>query len=148
MNFQFYGYTVRQTTLEDEALARRWTDPALDPAFWLKQGNGRESFLVSLDSGLRTDLAFFQVEHRWATQVRLHFQASPVASPKKILRGITKLIPLIEKALALRGVRAIFFTSHSLAMVAFMEKRGYRLQPNIDGGADGVVMAKGINVRA
>lgn len=91
-------------------------------------------------------IALFQVEYRWSTQVRLHFQASPVASPKKILRGITMLVPLIEKGLASGGVRHIFFTSHSLAMIAFMEKRmGYRLAQNTDGGVDGAVMFKEIS---
>ena len=91
-------------------------------------------------------LAFFQRERVNATQVRLAFQASPVASRKKILRGITKLVPLMEKGLASGGVRHIFFTSHSLAMIAFMEKRmGYRLAQNADGGLDGAVMFKEIS---
>lgn len=52
------------------------------------------------------------------------------------------LVPLIEKALALRGVRAIFFTSHSVAMAEFMQRLGYRHAG--DGGDDGMMMAKGI----
>lgn len=200
MNFQFYGYTVRQTTVKDLELSVEWckslplqeTNRDLGSAltswtkqanFWIKQGGGCESFLVSeagqarckcghrntpdhyltsqdeegelwcLECSCREywngyenlPLGFFQIQHIGkGDQVRLAFQASPVARPKKILRAITKLVPLIERALCLRGVRAIFLTSHSLTMVAFMENLGYSLQPNIDGGADGVVMAKQI----
>jgi hypothetical protein len=131
--------------------------------FWIEASPGRENFLVSerrdeislathsgapkVVYGNRYPLAFFQTQTvgTGRDQVRLAFQASPVASPKKILRGITLLVPLIEKALALRGIKHIFFTSHSLTMVAFMEKLGYSLQPYLDGGADGVVMAKEIS---
>lgn len=146
MKAQFYDYMVHTTTKEDLPLASAWTPVALNALFWLQQGSGVESFLV-LESDL--PLGFFQTQHVGrGDQVRLLFQASPSASRKKILRAITKLVPLIEKGLALRGVRAIFFTSHSLAMVAFMEKLGYQLQPYLDGGADGVVMAKGIGATA
>lgn len=150
MNFQFYGYTLRETTEADALRAYVWASSmnSQNYRFWLKREKGIENFLVS-HGRLWTEtepepLAFVQVETIERDQVRLHWQPSPKASPKKLLRGITKLVPLIEKALAVRGVRAIFFTSHSLSMVAFMEKLGYRLQPNIDGGADGVVMAKEI----
>ena len=144
MNFQFYGYSLRTTGEGDLALALAWTralpgGAALDAGFWLRQGEGRESFVVTEGA---EPLAFFQVEHRWRTQVRIHFQSSPAASPKKILSGLTKLVPLSERALALRGVRAVFFTSHSAAMATFMEKRlQYRLA-QMDGGADGAVMFK------
>jgi hypothetical protein len=134
VNFQFYGYTVRETVPSDWELAGSdfWINSSEEPR--------RENFLV-MASGKPS--AFFQVERVTPAQTRLHFQALPSANPKKILRGITKLVPLIEQALCLRGVRHIFFTSHSLAMVAFMEKRlGYRLAKNTDGGADGVVMFK------
>jgi hypothetical protein len=150
----FYGYTVRATTNADLALAVEWTPRALDARFWLKQDEGRQSFLAfEVKEGLDTvpgyeawTLAFFQVEHVKRDQVRLHFQASPFASRKKILRGITLLVPLIEKGLASGGVKHIFFTSHSLAMIAFMEKRmGYRLAQNTDGGVDGAVMFKEIS---
>ena len=157
MNFSFYGYTVRATTEADLALATEWcgikpiggnsalaerirTSPG---RFWIdsKDEPRRQNFLVSKDG---EPIAFFQRERVNATQVRLHFQASPVASRKKILRGITMLVPLIENGLALGGVKHIFFTSHSLAMIAFMEKLGYSLRPGVDGGADGAVMAKKI----
>jgi hypothetical protein len=146
VNFQFYGYTVRETTTEDTLRAYAWTRSS-DWGFWLQQGHGRESFIVF--EGER-GLAFFQIEHvgeggvpPMTDQVRLHFQAAPAASPKKLLLAITRLVPLIEKALALRGVRAIFFTSHSPAMAHFMaEHHGYERAG--DGGVDGVVMAKRI----
>jgi hypothetical protein len=156
MNFSFYGYTVRATTEADLALATEWcgikpiggnsalaerirTSPG---RFWIdsKDEPRRQNFLVSKDG---EPIAFFQRERVNATQVRLHFQASPVASRKKILRGITMLVPLIENGLASGGVKHIFFTSHSLAMIAFMEKRmGYWLARNTDGGVDGAVMFK------
>jgi hypothetical protein len=153
MTFQFYGYTLRSTTEADALLAFAWTGRwnqrggggmAKEDGyrFWLKQGEGRESFLVTRNT---EPLAFVQTEHLPGNVVRLHWQPSPVASPKKLLRGITRLVPLMEAGLSLSGVRAIFLTSHSLTMVAFMEKLGYRLQPNVDGGADGVVMAKELN---
>jgi hypothetical protein len=181
MNFCFHGYTVRATTEADLALALAWTLPALDARFWLKQDEGRQSFLVIEAGEARCKcghlnipdhyltsqdeegelwclkcscreyreeqgnlpIAFFQTQtvgtHR--DQVRLAFQASPVASRKKILRGITRLVPLIEKALALRGVRAIFFTSHSPQMAYLMHRRhGYRYE-SFDT-ADGLIMAK------
>ena len=134
---EFYGYRVRSTVEDDWRLAKAWSPEGSAYHFWLLQGFGRESFLVSAGEEL---IAFFQVEHRWMTQARLHFQSSPHASRKKILRGITKLVPLIEKALVLRGVRAIFFTSHSVAMSNFMEGMGYH--PAGSGGEDGLIMAK------
>jgi hypothetical protein len=148
MTFEFYGYRVRSTRwMDDLGLAVEWAGRENDPCFWLRQSKGRESFLVSRGNP-EEPLAFFQIEHvGHGDQVRLHWQPSPAASPKKLLRGITKLVPVIEKALTLRGVRVIFFTSKSLAMVNFMEKLGYRLYPGMDGGADGVVMAKEIESR-
>lgn len=137
----FYGYTLRSATADDLLLALVWvTDLAiirgvpLDPTFWLKG----ESFLVSHRG---EPIAFFKVEHVKPVEVRLYFQASPIASPKTILRGITMLVPLIERGLHLRGAKAIFFTSHSLAMSAFMEKRlGYKDTGRVT--ADGLVMWK------
>jgi hypothetical protein len=165
MNFQFYGYILRSTTEDDLELAALWTgrndlmasveENWADLAkahFWLMQGKGRQSFLVS--QALSPDgaparpceaLAFLQVE-MVDGDARLHWQPSPVASAKKLLRGITLLVPLMEKGLASGGVKHIFFTSHSLTMVTFMEKRlGYRLAKNTDGGEDGVVMFKEIS---
>lgn len=130
----FYGFTLRATNDDDLALAAEWTRSALLGAFWLNP----QSYLVSLHE---EPIAFFQVEHtRPVVEVRLHFQASPITSPKKILRGITKLVPLIERGLHLRGAKAIFFTSHSLAMSAFMEKLGYEGTGRVTG--DGLVMWK------
>jgi len=147
MSGNFYGYTVEKTQERDMFLLLAWSTDGFSIKaeerlrFWLKQGDGCESFVVR--EGKNT-LGFFQAEHVGAgDQVRIHMQASPLASPKAILRGISKLVPLIEKALALRGVRAIFFTSHSSAMAQFMaERHGYERAG--DGGADGMIMAKGI----
>lgn len=139
MTFQFYGYTVRSTVEADRTLAASWSFTPLKADFWLRQ-DGCENFLVTSDE----PLLFFQTEHvGQGDQVRLHWQPSPTASPKKLLTALTMLVPLVEKALALRGVRAIFFTSHSDAMCCFMRKRlGYRYAG--DGGMDGVMMSKGI----
>ena len=161
MKFYFHGYTVRLTSEADLPLAIAWSARALDAGFWLKQEPGCESFLVSErvdEKSLASHpamskvvyeneypIAFFQTQHVVGarSQVRLTLQASPAASPKKLLRAITKLVPLIEQALSLRGVKAIFFTSHSAAMASYMAKHhGYRYAG--EGGADGVVMAKRI----
>ena len=114
MRFSFYGYTIRATQPADLELA--------GDVFWLKREPGRENFLV-LEG--ETPLGFFQTQHvGQGDQVRLHFQAGPAAKAKNILRAITKLVPLIEKALVLRGVRAIFFTSHSLAWLPACRRFG------------------------
>jgi hypothetical protein len=145
---EFYGYTVRKTDLFDDVdngLAMACAGPALAEYdrilnFWFKPG--RENFIV-----LQGDepLGFYQIETVGrADQVRIHMQAAPAASPKKILAAITKLVPLLEKALAGRGVRAIFFTSKSEAMAQFMAQR-FRFEYAGDGGGDGVIMAKGIS---
>lgn len=137
MRFDFYGYTVRTTTVTDAPLASQYTNRG-NPGFWLAQSHGRESFLATRRG---EPIAFFQVEHVERFQARLHFQAFPEASAKTVLRGVLKLVPLIEKALALRGVRAVFFTSHSEAMSSFMRHNlGYT--PAGDGGRDGMMMAK------
>lgn len=134
----FYGYTLRKTVELDYILAMAWF-PESNYRFWINQPR-RENFIVSEGD---EPIAFFQIEHVKADQARIHFQSSPLVNPKKILRGITKLVPLIEKALALRGVRAIFFTSHSDSMAAFMDKRlGYQYAGW--GGADGMMMAKNL----
>ncbi len=141
MEFHFYSYTLRLTNENDLPLAISWSAIGITAGFWLRQGEGRESFMVFQD---REPLVFFQTEHvGQGDQVRLHWQPSPAVSPKKLLRALTRLVPLVEKGLALRGVRAIFFTSHSAAMIRFMEKRlGYNYAG--DGGLDGTMMAKGI----
>jgi hypothetical protein len=141
VTFQFFGYTMRTTDERDRALALAWTSRAMDAGFWLKQEPFRESFIVLRD---KTPIALFQSEHvAKRDQVRLHFQASPEIHPKNVLSAVIKLVPLIEKGLALRGVKAIFFTSHSKSMATFMQKHlGY--QQAGEGGADGVIMAKGI----
>lgn len=139
---EFYGYTLRPTTDKDLPLAIAGSAIALTAGFWLRQGEGRETFIVF--ERREYPLAFFQTEHvAQGDQVRLHWLPMPDASPKRLLRALTRLVPLIEKGLALRGVRAIFFTSHSSAMTKFMEKRlGYSYAGN--GGCDGVMMAKGL----
>jgi hypothetical protein len=147
MTFLFYGYECRNTCAGDLPLLMAWTRAlpggrarAMDMGFWLKQGDGRQSFLVSQEG---EPLAVFQAHHVQRDQVRLHFQASPTASPKKLLRGITKLVPLIEQALRLRGVAAIFFTSKSLAMAGFMYvHHNYEWLGKVGSGEDGWVMAK------
>jgi hypothetical protein len=137
---EFYGYTLRKTGPEDTVQAFAWTR-STEWGFWLRQEPGRESFIVF---EANQALGFYQVEHVGAgDQVRLHMQASPLASPKNLLRAITRLVPLIEKALAGRGVRAIFFTSKSSAMAHFMARLGYEYAGA--GGADGMIMAKGIS---
>jgi hypothetical protein len=141
MKYQFYGYEVRSTSEADLALAIAWTTPA-NPRFWIEDSWGyrRQNFIV-LRNG--EPLGFFQKETVSADQVRLHMQASPAASPKKILRGITMLVPLIEKALALSGVKHIFFTSKSAAMAAFMaDKMKYHYAGR--GDIDGMVMVKAL----
>lgn len=141
MTFQFYGYTLRQTNHDDLRLAIAWSKMVLQAGFWLMQGDGRESFLVTYrDQGI----AFFQIQHVGeGDQVRLHWQRSPEVGAKSLLRALTMLVPLIEKGLALRGVKAIFFTSHSSSMARFMADRfGYTYAG--DGGADGMMMSKGI----
>jgi hypothetical protein len=144
MLFSFYGYTIRQTRPGDLKLA--------GDAFWLGQERGRENFIVFEGANERLPLGLFQVQHvGQGDQVRLHFQAlgtrdSGLGTARAILRGITKLVPLIEKALALRGVRAIFFTSHSAGMAAFMENhQGYRY---VGDSVDGMIMAKKIGLPA
>lgn len=140
MKFEFYGYLVRTTTQSDASLAEDFTHRG-DPLFWLKQEDGRESFLVSHRGDL---VGFFQAEHipKRRGQARLHFQHFPTCSVKVILRGLLKLVPLIEKALALRGVRAVFFTSRSPSMSQFMSDNLGYTRTVIDGGLDGVVMTK------
>lgn len=133
MLFRFYGYTIRATQPADIELAR--------DVFWLKQEPGRENFIVFEGANEKIPLGFFQTQHVGnEDQVRLHFQAAPRARAKNILRGITKLVPLIEKALVLRGVRAIFFTSHSAGMAQFVKNHhGYRW---VGDSVDGMIMAK------
>ena len=138
---EFYEYTLRKTVAADALLSYAWTLLGQGALFWLWQEPGRESFLVSEG---QEPLGFYQVEHVGkGDQVRIHMQASPAVSPKKILRAITKLVPLLEKALAGRGVKAIFFTSKSEAMAQFMAQR-FRFEYAGDGGVDGAIMAKGI----
>jgi hypothetical protein len=136
----FYGYELRSTDAFDVATLCQWS-PACDAMFWLKQGGGIQSFMVAdeLDH-----LGVFQTEHVKADQVRLHFQANPWSSPKKVLLAITRLVPLIEQALCLRGVKTIFFTSHSLKMARFMQERlGYLTKLSFNT-PDGQVMYKHI----
>jgi hypothetical protein len=117
---EFYGYQIRRTVHEDFKLAKEWTPVALNAEFWLRQNDALESFLVQMPDG--TPLAFLQTQKINVDQVRLHWQPSPIVSRPTILRALTTLVPLIEKALANRDVKAIFFTSHSLTMAWFMEK--------------------------
>lgn len=141
MNFSFYGYQVRATVETDLSLAIGWSEVALNAGFWLRQEPNRQSYLVTFRG---TALAFFQAEKVGdGSQVRLHWQPSPKASPKMILRGLTKLVPLIEKALALMGIKRIFFTSHSPRMDRFMRKKlGYRVAGS--NSFDGLILAKRI----
>lgn len=141
MTVEFHGYVVRATGATDAILSRESTSKG-DPLFWLKQDENHESFLVA-HQGL--NVAFFQVEQHKQEEARLHFQSFSEASPRIVLWGVLKLVPLIEKALAQNGVRAVFFTSHSLAMASFMQdKMGYT--PAGDGGRDGIMMAKRLEI--
>lgn len=136
MRFLFYGYEVRSTQAEDSAILARWNKRA-DAYFWMPDLR-RENFLV-MHKG--EPIGFFQVQHIHHDQVRLHMQASPQCRPKVILRGLAKLVPLIEKALAGRAVKTIFFTSHSASMARFMRNRfGYERKG--EAPPDGTVMAK------
>lgn len=140
--------------------------------FWVRQRPGRVwSYFVEKDD---TPLAFWQLAlspisaggiglwtYDWKStkelygvdpvehddEYRFYFQSAPFTENRgrKILRGITKLMPLIEKALALRGAKRIFFTSRSLPMIAFMERRlNYRLAAN-GNGPEGAVMFKNLS---
>lgn len=142
----FHGYEIRETAKDDLPLASNWNESAsqstgcpFDPEFWIRIEPGRENFLVRLNGD---PVAFFQVERiAGGEQARLHIQECPDGSPKVILRGLAKLVPLIEKALSLRGVRAIFFTSHSSAMSDYMKDRlGFSYAG--EAGRDGVIMLK------
>lgn len=119
--------------------ATRWL---LSAAMWMRQGEGSNSYLISLEGA---PLALLHLEPvglgQW--QTRMHLQVAPDSDAKSVLRGITKLVPLIEKALSLRGTRIIFFTSRSDAMCRFMERMDYRGMGSVE--SDGTVMAKGIN---
>jgi hypothetical protein len=167
---RFFHYEIRHTTPADATLAADWSAAQLQTrefseianavSFWMEQRLGpprKESFIVfeereevSLASHPAMSkqvyvnhypLAFVKTEHVTPIQVRIHFQASPTVSRLKLLKAVYKLVPLIEKGLALRGVRLIFFTSHSEAMAAFMTKHlKYRYYG--DAGTDGMIMAK------
>ena len=144
--YRFYDYIMRETEDSDLFTAIEWTrrsgfDPALGD-FWIKKQPDRENLLVmEYRPVICKRLAFFQLETVPGAQYRLHIQESPVGAPIGILRMITPLVPLIEKALVLRRARAIFFTSHSSAMAKFMaDTLGYRYIG--EAGAEGVIMAK------
>jgi hypothetical protein len=158
MTFQFYGYNLRTTESTDLCIARLWSPSALGAAFWLKQDKPRcQSFLVSRAAPKHSDtmihtrymaiefsehIAFFQSEYVKPDQVRLHVLECPYISPRKFLRALTTLVPLIEKALALDGVKTIFFTVQSPSMVSFIGKRlGYKTGMEY-GTDDGQVMWK------
>src|SRR5271165_895369 len=102
MTHFFHGFALRRTVPSDLPRAASWTirddlgtpndtaevQAAFEAArFWVKQGNGCQSFIVfdGREEQAILPLAFFQTQivgtHR--DQVRLAFQASPLASPKR-----------------------------------------------------------------
>lgn len=128
-----FGYEVRPAIFEaDHPTARAWfasdpwhrekpwTELELDQAaqFWTRGG----AYCVELDGDR---LAFFRALMPNPSTAQLYAQFAPFQQNrgKKILRGLIKLVPLIEKGLAKSGVESIFFVTTSTKMMKFMVKR-------------------------
>lgn len=154
--FAFGKYEVRSARLGDAALAHEWAmaDPFhYDPGFGMNPGLGlfwvthsatRESYLV-LKEG--RELAFYRIDVSIDKKsARLYMQSLPMddfATRVSVMRGVMLLVPLIEKALALRGIRTTFLVSRSPRMRDFMRRPGlgYREVPTANPG-EVLMMAK------
>ena len=132
--FTFHGYTVRSTRREDYALAELWTRADRDHTktrgyFWLIQeaAAGIESFLVEDREGVTL---FFKIV-QFGEQAEIHLLFSPLpATPAertdrncRTMNAMIQIFPWVEKALALRGTKAVFFKSKSAPLIRFAEKR-------------------------
>ena len=141
MIFNFYGYEMRSTDgWMDFMLAHRWLrrywpeidDQDLIMADWRQQRQAMmleagfwlrpESFLISWRG---QPAAFLRVREFDQKQYRLHLLEAPGLSGKLLVRGITKLIPLIEKALEMRGVRAIVISVREGLLGRLLYRMGY-----------------------
>lgn len=156
---EFFGYEIRKAESDDLAIAKAWlvilwnklgriddvrSQATIDKgaAFFVEQNAANESHLVLFDT---KPIAFFKRENTvvlgWPT-VRLHFLGSSTERNRKIiLRGIIKLVPLIEQALKRGQIRLIVFTSHSPQMAKFMARHLHYWRTG-DQTSDGEVLMK------
>ena len=137
--FTFDGLTLETARPTDELLsaARAWTlqDPdhrdTTPPEFWFEQRAGRESYVLQDSSGL---VFFFKLQGHATGEVEMHIQFPPpidLDQRARILRGLTKGLCWIERALAFRQVHTLFFVSKSATLIRFCETRlGFKANGN------------------
>lgn len=137
--FSFHGYTMRSARREDLELAERWTradpeHPTLRGEFWLLQEAfaGIESFLVEDKIGPVAFVKVVMVRNAvLQPQAELHllFSPLPISAGERAdrncrtMNAMMEIYPWIEKALAQRKAKAVFFLSKSKALIQFTEKR-------------------------
>lgn len=138
--FGFSGYTLRPAATSDLSLAQDWTEADDDhrettfPTFWLAQGEGCDSYLLSDPIG---PVFFFKmVRVDGATQaVELHIQFMPEAQPRDRERkreGLTQGMEWLERILRASGISHIRFKSTKPELIAFCRKRlGFRVEGEV-----------------
>ena len=146
--FSFHGYTVRSSRRDELELAERWTkadpehrDTGLRGEFWLLQEAqaGIESFLVEDRFG---PVLFFKLVMKSEDEAELHLLFPPFPIPAgelaerncRTMNAMLEIFPWVEKALAQRKTKAVFFISKSKSLIRFAEKRlGFVKDRVIDG---------------
>lgn len=142
----FDSYRLEPATFEHKHLAEEWTeaDPEhrgkVDPRFWLEQGDGFDSYIVS---DLAGPVLFLKVIARQIgygillppgpQHVRkgaeLHMQFMPAATEmdhKRISAALLHGSPWLEQILMGAGVEEVYFDSTFPGLIAFTTKRlGY-----------------------
>lgn len=128
--FSFDGYTLRPArTSRDLALATRWTEAdrdhrEVDPAFWVEQKLGQDSYLLTGQGG---PIFFFKVAALNSSAVELHIQFPPMPEAAEARREQTMLLrdalsrgfAWLERVLIQSHVREVYFDSTSTSLIAF-----------------------------
>ena len=128
----FSGYELRPAGLDDLELARAWTnaDPdhigRVDPAFWIHQAPGMESWLLCDGKG---PVFFFKaIIHRETLEVHIQFPPYPIQenAGKQIEHRRRVSLALIEGTRWLeqrvKGLEKMRFESQNPSLIRFAEK--------------------------
>jgi hypothetical protein len=123
--FQFgEDYELRLATAADLDRARAWTNAdehhrgIISPEFWIEQGNGIESYVLTQRGG---EMFFFRVER--VARVLIQFAPQEERQQERMRKALTAGMAFLDMALGARGYGELVFDSTSRLLRLFAVAR-------------------------
>lgn len=149
LSFHFGEYLLRPASLDDMALAVKWTAADAErPEFWIEQTAGRDSYMLEDQEG---PVFFFKMHRLSLKAVEIHTQFPPLGTVlhssekqehdrRRVQQAIIQGFRWLEGSLAKTKVKEIYFDSTHPPLRAFAVRRlgfatsqGPRLLKSIGG---------------